>query len=60
MAQKNRKLTQQEKLERERAIAERLERSNRRKRIAMAVFTIVLCVLLVFAFCFPALTTLIS
>lgn len=59
MAQKKR-LTQQDKIERERAIAERLEKSQRRKRAVMTVFTIILCVLLIFAFCFPALTTLMS
>ena len=59
MAQKKR-LTQQDKIERDRAIAERLEKSQRRKRAAMTVFTIILCVLLIFAFCFPALTTLMS
>lgn len=59
MAQKK-KLTQQDKIERERAIAERLEKSQRRKRVVMTVFTIILCVLLIFAFCFPALTTLMS
>lgn len=59
MAQKK-KLTQQDKIERDRAIAERLEKSQRRKRVVMTVFTIILCVLLIFAFCFPALTTLMS
>ncbi len=59
MAQKK-KLTQQDKIERDRAIAERLEKSQRRKRAVMTVFTIILCVLLIFAFCFPALTTLMS
>ena len=59
MAQKK-KLTQQDKIERDRAIAERLEKSRRRKRVVMTVFTIILCVLLIFAFCFPALTTLMS
>ncbi len=59
MAQKKR-LTQQDKIERDRAIAERLEKSQRRKRAVMTVFTIILCVLLIFAFCFPALTTLMS
>ena len=53
-------LTQQDKIERDRAIAERLEKSQRRKRAVMTVFTIILCVLLIFAFCFPALTTLMS
>ena len=53
MAQKK-KLTQQDKIERDRAIAERLEKSQRRKRAVMTVFTIILCVLLIFAFCFPA------
>ena len=59
MAQKK-KRTQQDKIERDRAIAERLEKSQRRKRAVMTVFTIILCVLLIFAFCFPALTTLMS
>ena len=60
MAHKSNKQTRQEKIERERALQERLERSQRLKRRLMLLFTIILCAVLILAFCFPALTTLLS
>lgn len=60
MAQNKKKMTQQDKIEAARAIAEKQERIEKRKRIGYSVFVIVLCVLLIFAFCFPAMTTLIT
>ena len=58
MAQKNKKKTQQDKVEQARAIAEKQALEDERKRKIRLVFTIILCVFLVFAFCFPAITTL--
>lgn len=59
MADKTRKMTQQDKIERDRAIAERNARASRRKRLVATVLTVILCILLIFAFCFPAVTMLI-
>lgn len=59
MAQKKHKITMQDKIDAARAYAEKQERSERRKRTVMSVFIVILCLLLIFAFCFPALTTLI-
>ena len=58
MAQKNKKKTQQDKVEQARAIAEKQALEDERKRKIRLVFTIILCVFLVFGFCFPAITTL--
>lgn len=59
MAQKKHKITMQDKIDAARAYAEKQERSERRKRTVMSVFIVILCLLLIFAFCFPALTTFI-
>lgn len=55
---KNHKMTQHDKIEAERALAAKQERADKRKRAVMTVFVVILCVLLIFAFCFPALSLL--
>lgn len=60
MAEKYKRMTQQDKLEQERAIAEKLERENKRKRIIMTVVVVLLCLALVGSFCFPAISVLLS
>lgn len=57
---RNYKKTQQEKIEQERAMQAKLEREEKVKHTAMTVFVIILCVVLVIAFCFPALTWMIG
>ena len=57
--QKKYKVTTQDKIDAARALAEKHEKAERRKKKVMTVFIVVLCVLLIFAFCFPALTMLI-
>ncbi len=58
MAKKNHKMSQQEKIEQARALEEKEARSEAKKQLVMRIFVIILCVLLVFAFCFPAVTML--
>ena len=52
------KKTAQDKIDAERVARMKLERTKRRQRIAMTVFVVVLCIVLVISFCFPALTYL--
>ena len=56
---KNNQKTKQQKLEQEQALAYRHEQTEKRNRIVKAVLVAVLSILLIIAFCFPAITMLI-
>lgn len=60
MAQKYKKQTQHDKVEAARAEEYRRLRAEKRKRVVVTVFSVLICVLLIFAFCFPAVTMLIN
>lgn len=59
MAQKkNYQKTKQQKLEQEQALAYRQEQIEKRNRIFKAIGIAILSILLIFAFCFPAIQML--
>lgn len=63
MAKKQKKkgnqLTKQQKLEQAQALAYRQEQQEKRSRLIKSVFVAILSILLIIAFCFPAITMLI-
>ncbi len=56
---KNNQLTKQQKLEQEQALAYRHEQSEKRNRLIKTILVAALSILLILAFCFPAITMLI-
>ena len=56
---KNNQLTKQQKLEQAQALAYRHEQSEKRNRLIKSILVAILSILLIFAFCFPAITMLI-
>ena len=55
---RNNQKTKQQKLEQEQALAYRQEQIEKRNRIIKTIGIAILSILLIFAFCFPAITML--